>query len=42
MGKERILTKTRQSGDNVDMEVLEKFMPISRDFSDDFNNDFER
>lgn len=40
--KTRIMTKARNSSENIDMEVLEGFMPITRDFSDDFNNDFER
>lgn len=29
-------------GGNVSPEVLEGFIPLSRDFSDDFNNDFAR
>jgi hypothetical protein len=40
--KTRTMTKARNSSENIDMEVLEGFMPITRDFSDDFNNDFER
>ena len=27
---------------NIDPELLEGFIPLSRDFSDDFNNDFAR
>lgn len=27
---------------NIDPELLEAYMPLSRDFSDDFNNDFTR
>lgn len=30
------------SGGNIDPELLEGFIPLSRDFSDDFNNDFAR
>ena len=30
------------NGDPIDTEVLEAYIPISRDFSDDFNNDFAR
>lgn len=30
------------SGGGIDPELLEAYMPISRDFSDDFNNDFTR
>lgn len=29
-------------GGNIDPELLEGFIPLSRDFSDDFNNDFSR
>lgn len=29
-------------GGNIDPELLEGFIPLSRDFSDDFNNDFAR
>ena len=29
-------------GKGVDTEILEGCMPLSRDFSDDFNNDFAR
>jgi hypothetical protein len=29
-------------GSNIDPELLEGFIPLSRDFSDDFNNDFTR
>lgn len=29
-------------GGNIDPELLEGYMPLSRDFSDDFNNDFTR
>lgn len=42
VGKTRTMTKARSSSENIDMEILEGFMPITRDFSDDFNNDFER
>lgn len=27
---------------NIDPEMIEGFIPLSRDFSDDFNNDFAR
>ena len=27
---------------SIDPELLEGFIPLSRDFSDDFNNDFAR
>lgn len=30
------------SGAEIDPELLEAFIPLSRDFSDDFNNDFAR
>lgn len=30
------------SGGSIDPELLERFIPLSRDFSDDFNNDFAR
>ena len=29
-------------GGSVDLELLEGYIPMSRDFSDDFNNDFAR
>lgn len=29
-------------GGNIDPELLEGYMPLSREFSDDFNNDFAR
>jgi hypothetical protein len=29
-------------GGSIDPELLEGYMPLSRDFSDDFNNDFTR
>lgn len=29
-------------GGSIDPEVLEAYMPMSRDFSDDFNNSFAR
>lgn len=29
-------------GGGFDMEVLEAYMPMSRDFNDDFNDDFAR
>ena len=33
---------TVEGGSNIDPELLEGFIPLSRDFSDDFNNDFAR
>lgn len=30
------------TGGSTDPELLETYMPMSRDFSDDFNNDFAR
>ena len=30
------------SGESIDSELLEAYIPLSRDFSDDFNNDFAR
>jgi hypothetical protein len=29
-------------GGSIDPELLEGFIPLSREFSDDFNNDFAR
>lgn len=29
-------------GGSIDTELLEDFIPLCRDFSDDFNNDFAR
>lgn len=29
-------------GGSIDPEMIEGFIPLSRDFSDDFNNDFAR
>lgn len=31
-----------KAGGSIDPELLEGFIPLSRDFSDDFNNDFAR
>lgn len=31
---------TIEGGSNIDPELLEGFIPLSRDFSNDFNNDF--
>lgn len=31
-----------EAGGSIDPELLEGYMPLSRDFSDDFNNDFAR
>lgn len=33
---------TIEGGSNIDPELLEGFIPFSRDFSEDFNNDFAR
>ena len=33
---------TIEGGSNIDPELLEGFISISRDFNDDFNNDFAR
>lgn len=33
---------TIEGGSNIDPELLEGFIPLSRDFSEDFNNDFAR
>lgn len=30
------------SGGSIDPELLEAYIPLSRDFSEDFNNDFAR
>jgi hypothetical protein len=43
----RIAGESGNSGGNtppadIDPELLEAFVPLSRDFSDDFNNDFAR
>lgn len=35
-------TVIQGGGGSIDPELLEGFMPLSRDFSDDFNNDFAR
>jgi hypothetical protein len=37
-----ILANGTGGGGNIDPELLEGFIPLSRDFSDDFNNDFAR
>lgn len=34
--------KVISGGGSIDPELLEGFIPLSRDFSDDFNNDFAR
>lgn len=34
--------ETIGGGESIDPELLEGFIPLSRDFSDDFNNDFAR
>jgi hypothetical protein len=34
--------KDGEGGGSIDPELLEAYMPLSRDFSDDFNNDFTR
>lgn len=41
--KEYVDAKVESSGGtSIDTELLEAYMPMSRDFSDDFNNDFAR
>ena len=35
-------TDSGSGGGSIDLELLETYMPLSRDFSDDFNNDFAR
>lgn len=40
LGKGNI--KIQGGGGNIDEELLEGFIPLSREFSDDFNNDFAR
>lgn len=37
-----VITVGGGGGGNIDPELLEGFIPLSRDFSDDFNNDFAR
>jgi hypothetical protein len=37
-----VITLGGGGGGNIDPELLEGFIPLSRDFSDDFNNDFTR
>lgn len=34
--------ETIGGGGSIDPELLEGFIPLSREFSDDFNNDFSR
>lgn len=45
LGKGNITLQGGGTGEgvgNIDPELLEAYMPLSRDFSDDFNNDFTR
>lgn len=37
-----VITSKGGGGGSIDPELLEGFIPLSRDFSDDFNNDFAR
>jgi hypothetical protein len=37
-----VITLGGGGGGNIDPEILEGYMPLSREFSDDFNNDFSR
>ena len=39
---EEILANLKDNSGSIDPELLEGFVPLSRDFSDDFNNDFAR
>lgn len=39
---EEILANLGDGGGSIDPEMIEGFIPLSRDFSDDFNNDFSR
>lgn len=41
LGKGNIVIQGSQGG-SVDPELLEGFIPLMREFSDDFNNDFSR
>lgn len=41
-GSWEIIMQNNGGGGSVDPELLEGFIPLSRDFSDDFNNDFAR
>lgn len=41
-GWERVDGPGGTGGGNIDPELLEGFIPLSRDFSDDFNDDFSR
>lgn len=39
---EDAIIQAASTGSSVDPESLEGFIPMNRDFSDDFNNDFAR
>lgn len=39
---EEILANLKDNSGSIDPEMIEGFVPLSRDFSDDFNNDFAR
>ena len=39
---DQILADIGNGSGSIDPELLEGFIPLSRDFSDDFNNDFAR
>lgn len=39
---DQILAGIGNGSGSIDPEMIEGFIPLSRDFSDDFNNDFAR
>ena len=39
---EEILANLKDDSGSIDPEMIEGFVPLSRDFSDDFNNSFSR
>lgn len=39
---EEILANLKDNSGSIDPEMIEGFVPLSRDFSDDFNNSFSR
>ena len=41
-GNWEVINESGGGGGSIDPELLEGFIPLSRDFSDDFNNDFAR
>lgn len=42
LGKGNIEIQGGGGGGSIDPELLEAYMPMAREFSDDFNNDFSR